>query len=330
MYKIKIEFFKLYFLALMLLATNTTGFDIYFHAISVADFKLIDYYNPAWVVSGYELPRYILLHYFLWLITCFGLLPLLPVLAILYTLALMKAIHHKYTHALIKHAVVTSMVVNIIFTSALGISLLIIGLGVLARAETKAVNGFLLICLGAVLHPIGVVVGLLLMLILRGWRYLLLLVGLIHFSHVLTILIPSHYVEYQRIFELTDLVVENTLIYEKVVDKLSVEAFGLFTLLLIYLLLSSLRKVRETRLLLNLANRFLSVVSAYIVVYFMLAAALVLSYPSHLTTGGPLSVISFQYDKLPSETLNIISAAWVSPYLLHDSIKSNQYYFRGE
>lgn len=330
MFKIKIEFFKLYFVALLLLATNTTGFDIYFHAISVADYGMIDYYNPAWVVSGYELPRYILLHYFFWLITCFGFFPLLPVVAIMYALAMSTAIRHKYTHGFIKHAVVAAIVVNIIFTSALGISLLFIGLGVLSQAESKNSNALLLICLGAVLHPIGFFIGLLLIFILRGWRYLLFLAGLIQFSHMLIILFPSNYVEYQRNFDLTDLLVGGTYIYEKVVDKLSVEALGLFGLFVIYLLISNLGKVREFKLVLNLVNRLVSVVSVHVVIYFLLAAALISSYPAHLSTGGPLSVISFQHDQLPRETLNIISAAWVSPYLLSDSIKSNQYNFRGE
>lgn len=330
MFKIKIKFFKFYFVALLLLATNTTGFDIYFHAISVADFAMIDYYNPQWVVSGYELPRYIFFHYFFWLITCFGLLPLLPVLAILYALALMKVFSHNFKHGFIKHAVVAAMVVNIIFTSALGISLLVIGLGVLSRVGKSNANSNSLICLGSVLHPIGFVVGLLILLALRSWVYLLVLAVLIYFSHALTIFIPSKYVEHQRLFDLTDLMVVNSLIYEKVLDKLSVEAFGLFSLFAIYLLLTILGKIRETRLALNLLNRLVLIVNAYYVIYLLLATSLIVSYPSHLTTGGPLSVISFQYDKLPRETLNIISAAWVSPFLLHDSIKLNQYYFRGE
>lgn len=330
MFKIKIEFFRLFFVALLLLATNTTGFDIYFHAISVADFGMIDYYNPAWVVSGYELPRYIFLHYFLWLSTCFGLLPLMPVLGILYALALMKAINHKYTHGFIKYAVVTAMVVNIIFTSALGISLLVIGLGVLARAENKRSKALFLICLGSVLHPIGFVVGFLLLLVLRGWLYLLISAGLIHLAHSLTLFIPSYLIEYQRVFDLSDLLNENSYIYEKVVNKLSVEALALFALVGASMALFAFGKIFQIRLLLNSITRLVSVVNVNYVIYFLLAAVIVKSYPSHLTTGGPLAVITFQYEKLPRETLNIISSAWVSPYLLQDSIKLNQYSFRGD
>jgi len=329
-FKIKIKFFKFYFLALLLLATNTTGFDIYFHAISVADFDLIDYYNPVWVVSGYELPRYLYLHYFFWLITCFGILPLIPVLAIFYAFSLMRVAGHKFTHGLIKHAVIAVMVMNIVFTSALGISLMAIGLGVISKANNKTSISYLLVCLGSVLHPIGFVVGLFFLSVLRGWLYLLILPVLIHILHLLTTFFSANLVEYQRVFELSDLMVVNSFIYEKVVDKLIVETFALFALFALYLSSIAFGKIREIRLVLNKLDLLYSKVSVDYVIWAFLAVALAMGYPSHLTTGGPLAVLSFHYDELPRETLNIISATWVSPYLLHDSIKSNQYYFRGD
>lgn len=329
MFKIKIEFLKFYFLALFLLATNTIGFDIYFHAISVADFQLIDYYNPAWVVSGYELPRYILLHYLLWLITCFGVLPLLPILAGLYALALMKVVSHKYTHGFIKYAVVAMMVLNIIFTSALGISLLLIGLGVLTRVDDQPSNSYLCICLGSILHPIGFAVGLFVLLVLRGWVYMAALALLLHFSHLLAMIFQSNYVGHQRVFEISDLMLANSLIHNKLVGKLSVEAFALFALFAMSLSLFFLSKIREIRLVLNQVSGLVTRVSVRYVISFFLVVALVRSYPSHFNTGGPLAVLSFQGDQLPHETLNIMSAAWLSPYLLYDSVKSNQYHFRG-
>lgn len=330
MFKIKIEFLKFYFLALLLLATNTIGFDIYFHSISVANFQLIDYYNPSWVVSGYELPRYILLHYFLWLVTCFGVLPLLPVLAGLYALALMKVVSHKYTHGFIKYAVVAIMVLNIVFTSALGISLLFIGLGVLTRVDKQPSNSYLCICFGSILHPIGFAVGLFILLVLRGWLHMAILAFLLQFSHLLAIFFTSNYAEHQRVFEISDLMVANSLIYDKVVGKLSVEAFALFALFAISLSLFFLGKISGIRLVLNQVSGLVSGVSVRYVICFFLVAALVRSYPSHLNTGGPLAVLSFQSDQLPRETLNIMSAAWLSPYLLYDSVKSNQYHFRGD
>jgi len=329
-FKIKIKFFKFYLLALLLLATNTTGFDVYFHAISVADFELIDYYNPTWIVSGYELPRYILLHYFLWLITCFGYLPLLPLLAIFYALGLMKAVNFRYTHGLIKHVVVATMIVNIIFTSALGISLFMIGLGVLARTDKKFSNSFLLICLGSTLHPIGFLIGFSLLLVLRGWVYLLILMVMILFSHYLTVFTPLNFTGHQRMFDFEDLLDVNSLIYEKVVGKLSVEVFALFALYVIYLLFKASSKIHEVRFFLNSFSQLVSIVNVHYIIYFMLAAALVKSYPSHLTTGGPLAVLSLQYKELNKETLNIISAAWITPYFLHESIKFNQYRYRGD
>ncbi len=317
-------------MALFLQATNTTGFDVYFHAISVADFELIDYYNPPWIVSGYELPRYILLHYFLWLITCFGILPLLPILAIFYAIGLMKAVNFRYTHGLIKYGVVVTMTVNIIFTSALGISLFIIGLGVLAKIDNKIPNSFLLICMGSTLHPIGCLVGIFLLLVFRSWLYILILGAMILFSHYLTFLNPSTFTEYQRMIDFKDLMVVNSLIYEKVVGKLSNEVFVMFALIVIYLSFKSLSKIREVKLFLISLGRLISIFNINYVIYCLLAAALVTSYPSHLTTGGPLAVLSLQYKELNKETLNIISSAWISPLLLNESIKFNQYYYRGD
>lgn len=328
--KVKIEFLKFYFLALLLLATNTTGFDIYFHAISISNFDLIDYYNPSWVISGYELPRYLFFHYFLWLITCFGIFPLLPILGVLYASALTRAASHHYSQGLIRHAVVVAIVVDIIFTSAVGVSLLVIGMGVLANADKKTSSSYLLICLGSVLHPIGLLAGLFVLLILRGWIYFLLLIVLIYFLHLLTILKPSNFVEYQRAFDFGELVAVNSFIYEKVVDKLSVEVFAIFILFAIYLSLFVISKFREIRFILKQFDRLISIVSVHYVICFLLVVAIARGYPSHLTTGGPLALLSFQHEHLPRETLNIISAAWVSPYFLYDSIKSNQYDFRGD
>jgi hypothetical protein len=311
-----------------MLASNTTGFDIYHHSISASGLSLIRYYNPPWSISGFEIPRYILLQYSFWAATLFGVLPLIPLLALLYAYLINLLINSNIKYMIVRYAIVVIAMINIVFTSALGISLFLIAAGVLD--STKNMRSNCLIISGSLFHPVGFLLGFIVLSVSRKWRPLIILMALLYFSHLVAIL-PSGNSSYPiRSFHFSDLLEESSYINQKMASKIAVEVFFAGLLIvgvnLFYFLGRSLG--------LNSVMASMDVLfkRSYLklLIYSFVASVLVLSYRAQVVTGGPIAVLSMQTNGFRRETFNMVSGAWVSPLLLNDSIRQNQYLFRGD
>ncbi len=325
---VKKTFLGLYLACLFLLASNTIGFDIYFHAISVSELNLIPFYNPTWSISGYEIPRYILFQYLLWFSTLFGVLPLLPVLALLYAFLLALIIERSYNYKLLKYCLILFAAVNIVFTSALGLSVLLICLGLLETSNR--LRGNILILLGSLIHPIGLLLGIVALVVLRRWKYLVALAVIVHTLHSLSIFSPSYSNHTIRLIELGDISSSQTFIYEKILSKLLSEVFYLLILLLGFAFVFYLNKVKQFKSVFAYLDAIPRRSSAGIFIALIVMSVSVYCFRAQVTTGGPLAILLFQGGRLSSETENIILGGWISPMILESKIKTNQYLFRGD
>jgi hypothetical protein len=303
-----------------LLAANTLGFDGYFHAISVSSFENISYFNSPWFIYDYPVPRYLLFHYFFFLISFLGVFPFYPILGILLTIILINLINVlRDKNSLLLYSIILFFVVNTIFFSALSFSFLLLLSGFLS----KGLKGKAYLFLGCLMHPVGFLIGGCYLLVTRNWLILISSLTTIFFLIFLT---PINEINQDRRFSLDVLYQifqpDRYIIADKFIGKLKYE--GLFLLIIIALLYVTSKRKLNFLCLPRFKFYFLLLISFSVSCY---------SLSAQFRTGGPYSAFSMYYfepSDLAEGKLNILIGSWVSPIFFKSNVIYDQYHYRDE
>lgn len=302
----------------LLLATNTLGFDGYFHAVSISSVENIHQFNSPWVLFDQPIPRYLLFHYFFFAITFFGLFPFYPILGILLSAILIDLIKLlKGRSPLLVYACIVFFIINTVFFSALSFSVLLLLNGAFSSGNKR--NFYLF--LGSMMHPIGLLLGSCYLLLTRSWALLILCLS---FVFLLAFFTQGIDINEDRIFGLNTLYQlghdDRVMIVDKVIGKLKVEGLFFLIILIIY----------------HLTNRYkisLKFIPKFKIYYLLLFSFLLSCYSinAQFRTGGIYSAFHMYFSEsstLVEGKLNILVGSWVSPIFFNNDVISDQYYFR--
>ena len=309
--------------SLLLLLSNSLGFDGYFHAVSVSSLSMIDYFNPGWSISGYIVPRYIGFQYLCLMLTGFGNWGLYPVLVIVHTLILVIIANRVNNYSLkLKLIIAFLYTFNTVFFSALGFGLLLITCGLILSGKKRNQ----LVLLGGIMHPVAFIFSFALLFSIRSWAYLIILILLLcGISFFLGTAIDQTRFG-NRFFEFSEMFDLNSNIFSILAKKYK-EIILLF-LIVISMYLSFRVNIKK---LFWLKNYNLNKINIIYFVLFLSVAVTIKAIPSHYITGGPWSVLSWSLKSqsdLENGKLSFVALAWVSPKIVDSSYSKAQYFFR--
>lgn len=186
-----LQFLAAFFLATFALALNTTGFDFYVHAQSMMSWDYIVGRNRFWgFPGGFEVPRYLLGHHILFLLT-FGVFPLAWVVITLHAALLVACIRRLDELAWYLAPLLALFFAYImVYMSMQGIGAAFLVLAVLSYRTGRIWWPWLF--LGAAFHPVTLILATILVFLLLPWaRGFLVLLGVVVLSLLLAFSYPD-------------------------------------------------------------------------------------------------------------------------------------------